>query len=131
MKVGPTVVINKETYKVVGIGKKAFSGLKSARKVVINANVETIGDQAFEKSKKIKNITLGKDVKKIGKKAFANCSKLNKVIIKGKALKNKGIGKQAFSKTAKKATVKWPKGLKSKDKNKLKKAIKKAGLKVK
>ncbi len=131
VKVGPTVVINKETYKVVGIGKKAFSGLKSARKVVINANVETIGDQAFEKSKKIKNITLGKDVKKIGKKAFANCSKLNKVIIKGKALKNKGIGKQAFSKTAKKATVKWPKGLKSKDKNKLKKAIKKAGLKVK
>ena len=85
VKVGPTVVINKETYKVVGIGKKAF----------------------------------------------ANCSKLNKVIIKGKALKNKGIGKQAFSKTAKKATVKWPKGLKSKDKNKLKKAIKKAGLKVK
>ena len=91
---------------------------------VINANIKTIGDQAFEKSKKLKNVT-------IGKKAFANCSKLNKVIIKGKALKNKGIGKQAFSKTAKKATVKWPKGLKSKDKNKLKKAIKKAGLKVK
>ena len=131
VKVGPTVVINKETYKVIGIGKKAFSGLKSASKVVINANIKTIGEQAFEKSKKLKNVTIGKDVNKIGKKAFANCPKLNKVIIKGKALKNKGIGKQAFSKTAKKATVKWPKGLKSKDKNKLKKAIKKAGLKVK
>ncbi|MCI9209385.1 MAG: leucine-rich repeat protein, partial [Eubacterium sp.] len=67
---------------------------------VINANIKTIGDQAFEKSKKLKNVTIGKDVNKIGKKAFANCSKLNKVIIKGKALKNKGIGKQAFSKTA-------------------------------
>lgn len=131
IKVGPSVVIKNETYKVIGIGKGAFGGLKKATKVIINDNVTTIGEQAFAKSKKLKNVTIGKDVTSIGKKAFFNCPKLNKVILKGKVLTNKSFGKQAFKKTAKKATVKWPKGLKGKSKTQLKKAIKRAGLKVK
>ncbi len=130
IKIGPTVVIDKVTYKVIGIGKGAYKGLKLANKVIINANVKEIGANAFEKSKKIKSVTIGKDVAKIGKKAFFQCSKLNKVIIKGKALKDKGVGNSAFKKTAKKASVKWG-GVKGKARTKLKKKLKRAGLKVK
>ena len=97
IKIGPTVVIDKVTYKVIGIGKGAYKGLKLANKVIINANVKEIGANAFEKSKKIKSVTIGKDVAKIGKKAFFQCSKLNKVIIKGKALKDKGADRMSRS----------------------------------
>lgn len=131
VNVGPTVVINKETYKVIAIGKGAFAGLKKAKKVNINANIVKIGDQAFEKSKKLKTVSIGADVTGIGKKAFFNCPKLNKVTIKGKGLTRKAIGRQAFKKTAKKVTLKLPKGLKGKNKTQLKTAFKKAGMKVK
>ena len=130
VKVGPTVTIGKDTFKVVGIGNKAYTGLKKATKVIINANVETIGDQAFEKSKKIKNVTIGANVTKIGKKAFFNCPKLNKVTFKGTALTDKGVGSKAFAKTAKKSSVKWGK-IKGKARTKLSKKLKKAGLKIK
>lgn len=130
VKVGPTVTIGKDTFKVVGIGNKAYTGLKKATKVIINANVETIGDQAFEKSKKIKNVTIGANVTKIGKKAFFNCPKLNKVTFKGTALTDKGVGGKAFAKTAKKSSVKWGK-IKGKARTKLSKKLKKAGLKIK
>ena len=130
VKVGPTVALKGETYKVIGIGNSAFKGLKKATKVVIDANVTSIGDQAFANSKKLKNVTIGKDVTKIGKKAFFKCPKLNKVILKGNALTDKGIGGSAFKKTAKKASVKWG-PVKGKARTKLKKKLKKAGLKVK
>lgn len=130
VKVGPTVTIGKNTFKVIGIGNGAFTGLKKATKVIINANVASIGDQAFAKSKKLKNVTIGANVATIGKKAFFNCPKLSKVILKGTALTNKSFGKQAFKKTAKKVAVKWGK-VKGKQRAQLKKAMKKAGLKVK
>jgi len=130
IKVGPTVALKGDTYKVIGIGNSAFAGLKKATKVVINGNVTSIGDKAFAKSKKIKNVTIGADVTKIGKQAFMNCTKLSKVILKGTGLTNKSFGKKAFSKTAKKVAVKWGK-VKGKQRTQLKKALKKAGMKVK
>lgn len=130
IKVGPTVAIKNVTYRVVGIGNQAFKGMKNAKKAVIDANVTSIGDQAFANCKKLKNVTIGKDVNKIGKKAFFKCPKLNKVTLKGKALTDKGVGSKAFAKTAKKASVKWG-PVKGKARTKLKKKLKKAGLKVK
>ncbi len=130
IKVGPTVALKGDTYKVIGIGNSAFAGLRKATKVVINGNVTSIGDKAFAKSKKIKNVTIGADVTKIGKQAFMNCTKLSKVILKGTGLTNKSFGKKAFSKTAKKVAVKWGK-VKGKQRTQLKKALKKAGMKVK
>lgn len=62
------------------------------------------------------------------KECFPEMQKLKKVTLQGKKLT---VGKNAFKNTAKKATVKWPKGMKAKEKNKLKKALKKQGLKVK
>lgn len=100
-----TVNVGTEKYKVVAIGDGAFSGCKKIKQVTINANVT-----------------------KIGKNAFSKCSNLKKVILKGKKLT---VGKKAFKGTAKKATVKWPKGIKAKDKSKIRKALKKQGLKVK
>ena len=129
LKVQSVVTINKVTYKVVGIGSKAFANCKKARKITIGDNVTSIGANAFSGCSKATQLTLGKSVKSIGKKAFYNCKKLKKVTIKGKALST--IGKQAFQKTAKKVTVKWPKGLKAKQKNNLKKKLKKAKMKVK
>ena len=75
-------------------------------------------------------MTIGADVTKIGKQAFMNCTKLSKVILKGTGLTNKSFGKKAFSKTAKKVAVKWGK-VKGKQRTQLKKALKKAGMKVK
>ncbi len=129
LKVQSAVTINKVTYKVIGIGSKAFANCKKARKITIGDNVTSIGANAFSGCSKATQLTLGKSVKSIGKKAFYNCKKLKKVTIKGKALST--IGKQAFQKTAKKVTVKWPKGLKAKQKNNLKKKLKKAKMKVK
>ena len=66
------------TYKVTAIGKKAFKGMKTLKKV-----------------------TIGKNVKSIGAKAFSGCRSLKLVKIKSKALKKAGknvFGKQAVVK---------------------------------
>ena len=126
IKVGPTVVIKNETYKVIGIGDKAYTGLKKATKVVIDANVVSIGAQAFANSKKLKNVTIGQDVTTIGKKAFFKCPKLAKVTVKNNSKLSK-VGGSAFKKASKNIKIKLPKNLKKN--NKLKKQIKKAGIK--
>lgn len=66
------------TYKVTAIGKKAFKGMKTLKKV-----------------------TIGKNVRSIGAKAFSGCRSLKLVKIKSKALKKAGknvFGKQAVIK---------------------------------
>ena len=126
IKVGPTVVIKNETYKVIGIGDKAYTGLKNATKVVIDANVASIGAQAFANSKKLKNVTIGQDVTTIGKKAFFKCPKLAKVTVKNNSKLSK-VGGSAFKKASKKLKIKLPKNLKKN--KKLKKQLKKAGIK--
>ena len=101
-----TVKVKGETCKVVQISDNAFKGYNKATKLTIGANVTAIGKNAFEGCKKLKKVTLQSKVLKS---------------VKGKAFKG----------TAKKVKVKWPKGLKAKEKNKLKKMFKKAKMKVK
>lgn len=143
LKAGYTETVGTIQYKVLDAGKKTVMAAKGmnnkAANVTIPATVTIkgvsctvveIGESAFTGYKKLKKVTIGANVTKIGKKAFFKCKKLNKVILKGKGLTNKSIGKQAFKKTASKAAVKWGK-VKGKQRTQLKKALKKAGLKVK
>jgi len=95
-----TVMMAKKVYKVVGIEKNAFKGMK-----------------------KLKTATVGKNVKKIDNNAFRNCKKLTTVKIKSRncSFSGKGIWKG----TSKKLTVKVPKS----SLKKMRKRLKKTGLK--
>lgn len=140
--VGDEEVVDNVRYQILDVNKKTAAAVgmqnKSASKIVIldtvkisnlNCNVVQISKNAFQKSAKLRQVTVGGSVTVIGKNAFKQCKKLKKVILKGTALKKVQGG--AFKNTAKKAAVKWPKGLKGKKKNALKNKLKKAGLKIK
>ena len=101
-----TVTICRKVYKVVGVEKNAFKGMK-----------------------KLKTVTVGKNIKKIDNNAFRNCKKLTTVKIKSKncTFSGKGIWKG----TSKKLTVKVPKGSLKKMRKRLKKTgLKKSGVKA-
>ena len=132
-------------YKVLSADKKtvmAYRGTsKKAKNITIPATVKIkgitckvtqIGAKAFSGYNRATKITIGKNVTTIGKQAFLNCKKINQIILKGKALKNeKSIKANAFKGTSKKKVkIKWPKGIKKSQKNKLIKGFKKRGLKV-
>lgn len=123
----PQESINGVTCKIVGVGDSAFKGMSKVKTVTLGDNVKSVGKNAFSNCKKLTTVTIGKNVTIINAKAFLGCKKLKKVILKGNVLTS--VKKQAFKNTAKKVTVKWPKGLKGKEKNKLKKTLKKGGLK--
>lgn len=71
-----SVVFCQKRYKVTSIDAKACAG-----------------------DTKLTRVTIGKNVTRIGKRAFWKCKKLKKVIYKGKKIRKKNIGKQAFSGT--------------------------------
>lgn len=127
-------------YQVTGVSGKnktvTFMGAKSkkATSITIPATVTisgvsfkvtAVGKNAFKGYSKLKTVTIGKNVKTIGAGAFANDKKLTKIVMKGTALKS--VGKKAFNKVPKKATVKAP----QKSKKAYKKLFKKGGFKGK
>lgn len=99
LNIPDTVTIARKVYKVVGIEKNAFKGMK-----------------------KLKTVTVGKNVKKIDSNAFRNCKKLTTVKIKSKNCTFSGKG--MWKGTSKKLTVKVPKG----SVKKMQKRLKKTGL---
>lgn len=106
LNIPDTVTIARKVYKVVGIQKNAFKGMK-----------------------KLKTVTVGKNIKEIDSNAFRNCKKLTTVKIKSKncTFSGKGIWKG----TSKKLTVKVPKGSLKKMRKRLKKTgLKKSGVKA-
>jgi hypothetical protein len=111
-------------FKVVSIGKKAFSGCKKLKTVSIGKYVESIGVQAFFECTSIKKITIPGKVSKLGAQAFAKCKNLTQITIKSTLLKEKNIGKQVFTGINKKAVVNVP----AKKKTAYKKWLKKKGL---
>lgn len=72
-------------------------------------------------------MTIGKNVTTVGKQAFYGCKKLTKVSFKGTAVKS--IKSAAFKKANAKIKVTLPKKLKGKNRTKLVKQLKKAGIK--
>lgn len=112
-------------YKVTSIGAKAMQNNKKLKSLTIGANVKTIGANAFSGCTKLKTVTFGKNVTAIGANAFKGCRELNEVTIRSTKLHS--VGKQAFKGTKSGLKVKVP----SKQLNKYKKILKKAGLKSK
>lgn len=98
LKVGATVKIKGQTFKITKIDKKAFANCKKLESVVIDKNVTTLGS-----------------------KCFAGCTNLKKVTFKTKVLKK--VGKDAFKKIHKKAVLKVPKAELQKYKKLLKKKV--------
>lgn len=94
---------------VKSIGKNAFYGCKKLTGVTLNAKLTTIGNGAFTKCIALKKITIPAKVTKIGSKAFYGDSKLKTITIKSSKIKSKKIGKSAFAKINKKATIRVPK----------------------
>lgn len=99
----PTVTINDVSYKVTEIKAKAFQNFT-----------------------KISSVTIGKNVTKIGNQSFSGCKKLKTLIFKGKKVPT--FVSKPFKKTPSKINVKLAKGMKSKDKKKMKSKLVKAGV---
>ena len=109
---------------------------KTAKKVIIPATVTidgytfkvtAVANNVFKNAKKLRSVVIGANVKSIGKNSFNKCPKLATITFKG--IKAPKIGKNAFKAGKAKVTVKVPKKMKKTQLNKLKKALKKAGVK--
>lgn len=89
--------------------------------------VTAVANNVFKNASRLKNVVIGANVKSIGKSSFYKCKKLATITFKG--IKAPGVGKNAFKSGKSKVTVKVPKKMKKSQLNKLKKALKKAGVK--
>ena len=123
------VTVNGITY-IIDVNNKATAiKINTKKKAVLNkvtANgttypVVAIADNACKNNKKIKALSIGSNVTSIGKDAFKGCKKLKKITIK--ANRSLTVGKGAFKKIGKKATIRI-KGIKGKARKKLIKSIK-------
>lgn len=101
-----TIQINGETYRVIGIGAKAFYNNKRLVSVVIPDTVTQIGNNAFAGCTKLKTVTIGKGIRIIEKNAFKNCKSLKSLTIKGTKLR--AIGKAALKGIHAKCKIKVP-----------------------
>lgn len=91
--------------------------------------VTEVAAKAFQNNKKLTTLVLGVNVSKIGAKSFYKNTKLKSITFKNKnAVK---IGTQAFKGIKATAKVNVPKKMTAKNFNKLKKAMKSAGKKIK
>ncbi len=91
------IALDSKAYSVVSIGKNAFKGNKTVKKIVV-----------------------GKNITKIGANAFRGCSKVT--ALKITSTKVKTIGAAAFYGMSKKLTIYLPKSKKADYKKKIKKA---------
>lgn len=139
LKAGDTVTVGAVQYSVLNADKKTAAAVKAAKdtkklkiadKVTIkgvSCTVVQIKAKAFKGNKKLQTVTIGKNVTTIGKQAFNNCKKLKKVTFRqAKAPK---IGGKAFAGISKKVKVKVLKSMKKKQRTKLAKKLKSAGIK--
>lgn len=107
VKIPATVRSNGEKFTVTQIGMNAFKNRRSLTKITLPKTIRVIGDSAFQGCNKLTKMTIPAKVTTIGKKAFYNCTKLKSITVKTSSLKQ--VGKYAFQKIAKKATIKIPK----------------------
>ena len=140
LKKGDTVTVKNVVYKVTNADKKTVAAVKGKNKkltsVSIASTVKVKGEtckvtavnaKAFKGYARLKKVTIGKNVTTVGKQAFYGCKKLTKVSFKGTAVKS--IKSAAFKKANAKIKVTLPKKLKGKNRTKLVKQLKKAGIK--
>lgn len=87
------VAYNDVTYKVTGIGEKAFSNCNRLKSIIIPDGVTGIGERAFYFCTSLTSIDIPENVTSIGKDAFYYCSKLVSINISGELT---SIGEYAF-----------------------------------
>ncbi len=112
-----------------GLNKKTLKKVVIPSAVTINGvsyKVTEIKAKAFQNFTRITSVTIGKNVTKIGNQSFSGCKKLKTLIFKGK--KVPAFVSKPFKKTPSKMNVKLAKGMKSKDKRKMKTRLVKAGV---
>lgn len=85
---------NSGGYKVVKIGRGAFSSKPLITDVKIPEGVETIGDRAFASCHALGKVQFPSTLRSIGKEAFADCRSLNEVKLPDGL---KTIGDEAFT----------------------------------
>lgn len=73
------VTYNSKTYKVVGVGQKAFFYCLALSAVSLPESIKTIGDNAFKFCKTLSTIEIPSGVTEIGECAFSDCSSLRSV----------------------------------------------------
>lgn len=76
-----TVNKNFTTYKVTGIGSKAFRNCTNLTSILIDDNVEYIGTNAFDGCTSLTSVTFGNSIRSIEFEAFARCSALTSIHI--------------------------------------------------
>jgi hypothetical protein len=83
-------------YKVISVGRIAFSGCTELTSVSIPDGVESISSQAFYYCKKLADVSIPNSVTSIGSGAFQDCAKLTSITIPNSVTT---IGEMAFSGT--------------------------------
>ena len=97
LTVPSTVKISGKSFKVTAIGKKAFSGAKKLKKVVIGKYVTYIGQEAFSGNTALTTVSCScTSLNYIGKKAFYGDKKLSSVTLKTTKLTSSKTGSDAF-----------------------------------
>lgn len=94
----PSIVkIGGKSFKVTAIGKKAFSGAKKLKKVVIGKYVTYIGKEAFSGNTALTTVSCScTSLNYIGKKVFYGDKKLSSVTLKTTKLTSSKTGSDAF-----------------------------------
>ena len=97
LTVPSTVKIGGKSFKVTAIGKKAFSGAKKLKKVVIGKYVTYIGQEAFSGNTALTTVSCScTSLNYIRKKAFYGDKKLSSVTLKTTKLTSSKTGSDAF-----------------------------------
>lgn len=118
----------KKTAKLVSVKNNKAKKLNVPASVKLNGvtcQVVEVGANVMKNNKSLTKVILGKNVAAVGKQAFFGCKNLKSVQLKGKALKK--VGKSAFKKTSPKMVVSAKK-MNKKDRAKLLKTMRKAGM---
>lgn len=126
VSVPPVIEINGNECKVTEVKKKGFAKFAKITKVTLGKNVTKVGKNAFDGCKAVTSLTVNGDVKTFDAKSFNGCKKLKTITFKGKKVPAFKSG--AFKGTASKVKVKLAK-MSKKNKDKVKKQLKKAGVK--
>lgn len=93
-------------FQITDVGKKAFYGNKTVKKIIIKDTVNKLGQQAFSKMRSLQTVTIGKSITCIDKKAFYQDKQLKKIVVKSKKISK--VGKKAFQRIGKKAQFRVP-----------------------
>ena len=93
-KIVSRITYKGNTYEVLGIAGRAFSGCTGLTSVTIPSSVTSIGSDAFSGCTGLTSVTIPSSVTTIGYNAFSDCTGLTSITIPSSVT---SIGERAFS----------------------------------